>query len=44
MHEFDAVVVTVPLGVLKAGDIAFDPALPNDKQNAIDSPRLWHTR
>lgn len=35
MHEFDAVVVTVPLGVLKAGDIAFDPALPNDKQNAI---------
>jgi monoamine oxidase len=35
---FDAAfaVVTVPLGVLKAGDIRFDPALPRRKQAAID--------
>ncbi len=32
----DAVIVTVPLGVLKAGDISFDPALPNEKLAAID--------
>ncbi len=33
---FDAVIVTVPLGVLKAGSIAFTPALPSATQNAID--------
>ncbi len=32
---FDAVVVTVPLGVLKAGAIAFSPKLPENKQKAI---------
>ncbi|MEI7888427.1 MAG: FAD-dependent oxidoreductase, partial [Actinomycetes bacterium] len=31
----DRVVVTVPLGVLKAASIAFDPPLPTAKQNAI---------
>ena len=31
----DAVVVTVPLGVLKANRIAFTPALPRDKTDAI---------
>jgi monoamine oxidase len=31
-----AVVVTVPLGNLKAGDIAFTPPLSTSKQNAID--------
>jgi monoamine oxidase len=31
----DAVVVSVPLGVLKAGSIAFRPALPPWKQEAI---------
>ncbi len=31
----DRVVMTVPLGVLKAGDITFDPALPADKLSAI---------
>ncbi len=31
----DRVVVTVPLGVLKAGSIIFEPALPADKQSAI---------
>ena len=30
------VVVTVPLGVLKAGAVAFDPGLPADKLAAID--------
>ncbi len=33
---FDAVVVTVPLGALKAGAIRFDPPLPAQKQTAID--------
>jgi monoamine oxidase len=31
----DRVLVTVPLGVLKAGDIVFDPPLPAEKQAAI---------
>jgi len=31
----DAVVVTVPLGVLKSGTIAFDPGLPQWKQEAV---------
>ncbi len=35
-HEADAVIVTLPLGVLKAGSVAFAPALPADKQGAID--------
>ena len=33
---FDAVVVTVPLGVLKRGAITFSPPLPQSKQTAID--------
>jgi monoamine oxidase len=33
--EADYAIVTVPLGVLKAGAIAFSPALPDDKQKAI---------
>jgi monoamine oxidase len=32
---FDAVIVTVPLGVLKQNIISFEPALPQEKQNAI---------
>ncbi len=32
----DAVLVTVPLGVLKAGVIEFEPPLPDDKLAAID--------
>lgn len=35
--EADYVIVTVPLGVLKANAIIFDPALPNSKLNAIKS-------
>ena len=34
--EADAVVVTVPLGVLKSGSIEFVPALPTHKQEAIE--------
>lgn len=32
----DGVIVTVPLGVLKAGAIAFDPPLPSSTAGAID--------
>ncbi len=34
-QRFDAVIVTVPLGVLKRGTINFDPALPVEKTAAI---------
>ena len=34
-ESFDAVIVTVPLGVLKAGTITFSPPLPERKQAAI---------
>ena len=34
--DADRVIVTVPLGVLKAGTIAFDPPLPEEKQQAIE--------
>lgn len=34
------VVITVPLGVLKAGRIAFDPPLPADKRYAIDNMEM----
>ena len=36
IHEADRLVVTVPLGVLKAGRIRFDPPLPTQKQAAIE--------
>lgn len=31
----DEVIITLPLGVLKAGDVVFDPPLPDAKQEAI---------
>ncbi|MBC2904427.1 FAD-dependent oxidoreductase [Streptomyces sp. PSKA01] len=43
----DHCVVTVPIGVLKAGRIAFNPALPEEKQEAINAlgagllDKLW---
>lgn len=36
-QEGVAAVVTVPLGVLKAGDVIFDPPLPDEKQRSIDT-------
>lgn len=33
---FDALVITLPLGVLQAGTVIFDPPLPVSKQAAID--------
>ena len=34
--EADRAIVTIPLGVLKAGTIAFEPPLPDEKQAAIE--------
>ena len=34
--QADKVVITLPLGVLKAGSVEFDPPLPEWKQGAID--------
>lgn len=34
-ERFDAVIVTVPLGVLKQGDVAFEPPLPEKKTEAL---------
>jgi polyamine oxidase len=34
--DADRVIITIPLGVLKAGTIAFNPPLPEDKQAAIE--------
>lgn len=36
VHEAARVIVTLPLGVLKAGAVTFSPALPARKQGAID--------
>ena len=35
VHHADAAVVSLPLGVLKAGRVAFEPALPAQKQEAL---------
>ena len=35
--EGDDVVVTLPLGVLKSGDVSFKPMLPRPKRRAIDA-------
>ena len=35
-YRAEAVLVTVPLGVLKEKVIEFDPPLPEEKQSAID--------
>ncbi|MBC8508112.1 MAG: FAD-dependent oxidoreductase [Anaerolineales bacterium] len=34
-YQADKVVITLPLGVLKSGNVLFSPALPKEKQNAI---------
>ncbi|MEM7247335.1 MAG: FAD-dependent oxidoreductase [Acidobacteriota bacterium] len=35
VHRADAVVVTLPIGVLQAGRVVFSPALPKSKQAAL---------
>lgn len=37
IHSADAAILTLPLGVLKAGDVAFAPALPARKRRAINA-------
>ena len=37
----DRVVVSIPLQILKDGDINFNPALPSRNQGAIDDVRIW---
>ena len=39
-HRADAAVVTVPLGVLRAGAVAFDPPLAPAKRGAVDALRM----
>lgn len=34
-HLCDKLIITIPLGVLKAGDVTFNPGLPADKTDAI---------
>jgi len=34
--QFSKVIVTVPVSILKAGDITFNPALPSEKKTALD--------
>jgi len=40
-HTADRVIVTVPVKILQNGYINFNPALPNSKQEAIDSITVW---
>jgi monoamine oxidase len=36
MYRARSTICTIPLGVLKSGDVRFEPALPEQKLNAID--------
>jgi polyamine oxidase len=36
-YEADRAVVTLPIGVLKRGDVAFDPGLPAEKRDAVEA-------
>ncbi|MEM9862451.1 MAG: FAD-dependent oxidoreductase [Myxococcota bacterium] len=40
-YEADAVIVSVPLQVLRRRDLRFSPELPADKVDAIQNARLW---
>lgn len=42
LEGFDAVIVAVPLGILKRGDIAFNPSLPPSKRDAIARVAVGH--
>ncbi|MFK7827497.1 MAG: flavin monoamine oxidase family protein [Oligoflexales bacterium] len=39
-YRASQVIVTVPLGVLKSGNIEFEPTLPSKKQQSIDKPAM----
>lgn len=39
-HAADFVVVTLPLGVLRTGDVRFEPALPSNLQQAINRTEM----
>ena len=39
-YSASKVVITLPLGVLKAGTVSFDPALPAEKLSAIESLQI----
>ncbi len=41
-YEADQVVITLPLGVLRANKVAFSPPLPDAKQNAINTLGIGH--
>lgn len=40
IFEAERALITLPLGVLKAGDIVFDPPLPAAKREAIDALKM----
>lgn len=40
-READAVIVTVPLTILRDGDIEFVPDLPADKRRALEQADVW---
>ncbi len=40
VFEADHLVITLPIGVLQAGVVAFNPALPDEKQAAINNLRM----
>jgi monoamine oxidase len=41
VREADAVIVTVPITVLRDGDIEFEPALPDTKLSALGAADVW---
>ena len=40
-HTADKVIISVPLKILQDGDISFQPDLPEDKLDAINSSTVW---
>lgn len=41
VYEADAAIVTVPITVLRDGDIEFVPPLPDQKTEALQQARIW---
>ncbi|MEM9777816.1 MAG: FAD-dependent oxidoreductase [Chloroflexota bacterium] len=40
-YSADKVVVTIPMKILQDGDVAFTPALPEGKQDALAEANIW---